>query len=57
MSGILRNIQLRKGLKVDLKYKLQSQLNTLHLRRKERNQTVVFDADYLLQIRIERRPA
>ena len=53
-----RNTQLRniiKGLKINLKYKLQSQLNTLHLRYRARNQTVMFDADYLLQIRTERK--
>ena len=31
-------------------------MNTLYLRYKARNQTVMFDADYLLQIRIERKP-
>ena len=43
-----------KDLKTDLKYKLQSQLNTQYLKYKARNQTVMFDANYLLQIRIER---
>ena len=58
LRGVLRNTQLWniiKGLKIKLKYKLQSQLNTLYLRYKARNQTVMFDADYLLQIRTERK--
>ena len=34
---------------------LESQLNTPHLGYKARNQTVMFDADYLLQNGIERK--
>ena len=60
MRENLRNTQLRnviKGLKINFKYafKLQSQLSTLHLRYKARNQTVMFDAEYLLRIKTERK--
>ena len=58
MRGTFRNSQLQniiKGLKINLKYKLQNQLNALYLRYKARNQTVTFDTDYLLQIGTERK--
>ena len=58
MTETSRNIQQRKaikGLKINFKYRLQSQANTPHLRYKARNQVVMFDADYLLQNRIERK--
>ena len=44
LRGIFRSTQLRniiKGLKINLKYKLQSQLNTLYLRYKARNHCYV----------------
>ena len=41
--------------KINLKYKLQSRLNKLYLTYKGRNQAVMSDAHYLLQIRIYRK--
>ena len=58
MIRTLRYTQLHniiKGLKINVKYKLHSQLNTPYFRYKARNQTVVLDADYLLQNKIEKK--
>ena len=58
MRGILRNTQLRntiKGLKINFKYRLQIQLAEYATSQiQSKNQTVMFDADYLLPNRIER---
>ena len=52
MRGILRKAQLlnlANVLKVNFKYKLQSQLTTLYHRYKSRNTEILFETEYLVQ--------